>query len=1067
MEREYIAFISYRHTPVDIEAAAMIERQIERYRIPKKLRKDGKSHLGMVFRDTDELNIASDLSQTLRTAIDHSEYLIVICSPQYRESAWCRDELVYFLKHHDIDHVLPVLVNGEPADAFPEEIRVRRMVDGEEVISEPLAANVAGKTIKEMKQNIKREYLRIVARMLGRHYDELVERQRRYERRKRIAAVGAGFAVLLAFIGLLLVKNAQINARYQEVRENQARYSSTVALEQYGKGDAKSALESILTVLPEGGEKGPVVPEQMYALTTVLNAYSDSYVPENYIPLPKSDKKVFSADGKKLFSYTSDQLEVYDTASGEICYTFRPDTFFEEGTSEAAKFSNMIVSIRDVVPEENGKFLLRLSGEIFEFDISDPTYYRLVVSPTEPTDWPYRICYANGKLAYSTLEGRVGVYDCTTGELLYETDFNSETETVVEYSVKALAWNEEASMLAVGLSYSNEEIWGDSSIREDPELYRQEEEYFQKNPHLGLVLIDPLSGEMKKVSSQRTVGLVFAGDTIGALHWGSTLYVVENYSPLYSFPMYWSAAVYDAASGESIYHSEPFLSEACNTFGFSRGQIRIDGEGRPVYSLWIGQTGIIFDEGNDRILYAGAFHADIVDIEYHRDSRVMIALSDGLVQHVVLFENHYSRANVMKLNVAVEDAAKAGENYCLLTDTGVIQCGLSRWDDAAAVTAVSSENAGLKDYEASVFLYADTAQGTLRLVAFEAAPGESLGNKRCSALALYPCLSDELLFSYASDDPESRIKTCYITEDGAHISFVERKSDDSFFVSGFSLPDGTLEFCHKLPSESIRESTSYESSKTGFSEDGKMLWIADRYVIYLYDLSGEDVSFTKYQRNHRIECLEMTEDGRHLLWIEEGNLVLLRVETGEVEKVALPEQFYGYGSYNTLLLGQNGLVILYDNKREVLLYDMEKSEFLDSISVSSGSKIALLGNRSELLVAHDEMVSLYDLSTGQCESTLTLPYTADGLVTDTGSDTFAVYRGFNMTTRNDDGYVPSGYYLISVDEARNMYLTAFIRESYANAISPSGGEIVNKTSEGFEFTQILDFEQLLEIASKR
>ena len=50
MEREYIAYISYRHTPVDMEAAIAIQHQIEHYHIPKKLRKNGKARLGMVFR---------------------------------------------------------------------------------------------------------------------------------------------------------------------------------------------------------------------------------------------------------------------------------------------------------------------------------------------------------------------------------------------------------------------------------------------------------------------------------------------------------------------------------------------------------------------------------------------------------------------------------------------------------------------------------------------------------------------------------------------------------------------------------------------------------------------------------------------------------------------------------------------------------------------------------------------------------------------------------------------------------------------------------------------------------
>ena len=1058
MEREYIAFISYRHTPVDIEAAAMIERLIERYHIPKKLRKDGKSRLGMVFRDTDELNVASDLSQSLRTAMDHSEYLIVICSPQYRESMWCREELAYFLKHHDVDHVLPVLVDGEPADAFPEEIRIRSVVDGEEVVSEPLAANVAGRTIREMKQNVKREYLRLVARMLGRHYDELVERQRRYERRKRIAVIGAVFAVLLAFIGTLLVKNAQVNARYQEARENQARYLSTVALEQYEKGDAASALESVLTIMPEGKKKGPVVPEQMYALATVLNAYNDSYVAKNYISLPKNDQKVFSEDGEKLFSYTSDQLQVYDTGSGELCYTFRVSTFLKEEAGAAASAPGLSdASIEAAVPAENGKFLLLLSQHIFEFDINDPAYYRYITS-TE-TDSFRAIDYTQGKLAFCAAGGSVWVYDCTSGKLLYERDFNSGEETVVKYSAKTLAWNGDGSILAVGLDYSNTEIQPDL-FREDPELNRQEEEYFQKNPPLGLILIDPLSGEMKKISSQRTTGLFFAGDAIGAVHSEYTPYAIASHHVWTSAPVYWSAAVYDAASGESIYRSDPILSEACNTFGFSQGQIAIDDKVRSVYDLWIGKTGMVLDAENGSILYTETFHADVVDMEYHRGVGEMIVLSNGSLQFVTFSEGSHYRTIAMKLDIAVEDAAQAGEQYYLLTSTGMIQCGISLWE---AVTDVTVEETGLKDYQAHVFRYFDTEQGTLRLVGFEA-PGVSRLDEDCSALALYPCLSDEMLFSYVSDDPESKIKAYYIAKDGTHISILERKSDGGLFISGFSLPDGALEFSHQLPAEKM----SY-SMEAGFSEDGKTIWITEWDTVHLYGLNDGDIGLTEYQTDDGIVCPTLTEDGRYLLWLEKESLVLLQVETGEAESVALPEQYDvdKYSLDNTLLLGQNGCVILYNGKREVLLYDRENTVFLEPIPVSSGSEIALLGNRAELLVMHDETVSLYDLSTGECESTLTLPGAADSLITDTGSDAFAVYRGWSFTIANDDGWVLGGQYLVSVDEARNMYLTAFIRRvGNDDAISPSGGEIINATSEGFAFKRILDFEQLVAMASR-
>ena len=1065
MEREYIAFISYRHTPVDREAAVTLQRLIERYRIPKALRRDGEPHLGTIFRDTDELNVSPDLSQSLCTAMDHSEYMIAICSPQYKESAWCREEISYFLKHHDIDHVLPVLVSGEPADAFPEELWRRSVVEGEETVSEPLAANVAGKTVKEMRQNIKREYLRLVAGILGCHYDDLVQRQRRYERRRGAVAIGAVFAVLLAFIGTLLVKNAQINARYQEARENQARYLSTVALEQYGKGDAKSALGSVLTILPEGKKKGPVVPEQMYALTTVLNAYNSSYVPKNYISLPKNDQKVFSEDGEKLFSYTHNQLQVYDTDSGELCYTFRLSTFLKEEASAAAESSDadntMIV---DVVPAENGKFLVQLSRRVFEFDINDPAYYRNIVSAENSLDC---VCYAQGRLAFGTSEGAVLVYDCVSGELLYETDFNSGEDTAVQYSVGTLAWNEDASMLAVGLNYSNTEIQT-SILRDDPELNRQEEEYFQKNPPLGLVLIDPLSSEMKKVSSRRTMELTFAGDAVGAVHMEYPSYVVAGHNLYAGSSALWTAAVYDTASGENIYLSDPVLGETFNGFGFSQGQITVDNKARSVYSLWMGKTGIVLDAENGSILGTETFHSDIADMEYHRDANIMVILSSGSLQMIAFSDSEYLRTNVMKLDIEVEDAAKSGENYYLLTDTGVIRCGLSRWQNDAAVTAVSGEDAGLKDYEVTAFHYLDTAQGTLRLVGFEVS-GLSRLVEEYSALALYPCLSDEALFSYASDDPEREIEAYYVAKGGTHISILEKKSDDSVFVSRFSLPDGTLKFCHQL----ISETMSYDA-EAGFSEDGKLLWITRQDTVHFYDLDGNDICLTEYRTDDRITCPTLTEDGRYLIWLERDTwhekreLVMLRVETGEIERTALPEQFYGKYSFDaTLLLGQNGLVVLYDAGREILLYDSVKAEFLEPISVPSGSEIALLGNKSELLVAHDETVSLYDLSTGQRESTLAIPCVVDRLVTDTGSDAFAVYRGGSYSSGTDDGWTTGGYYMISADEARNMYLTAFIRGTFNKTVSPSGGEIVNTTSEGFEFTQILDFEQLLEIASRR
>ena len=121
MEYHYKAFISYRHAGPDTKVAVEIQNRIERYIIPRSIRKDlGIRSIGRVFRDKDELPSTSDLNDNIKNAIRNSEYLICICSPRYIESVWGRKEIEFFLESHDKRHVLTVLAEGEPDEAVPD-----------------------------------------------------------------------------------------------------------------------------------------------------------------------------------------------------------------------------------------------------------------------------------------------------------------------------------------------------------------------------------------------------------------------------------------------------------------------------------------------------------------------------------------------------------------------------------------------------------------------------------------------------------------------------------------------------------------------------------------------------------------------------------------------------------------------------------------------------------------------------------------------------------------------------------------------------------------------------------
>ena len=94
-DNRYIAFISYRHMKLDTAVAKRLHRLLEHYRVPLRFRKNGAKRLGKVFRDEDELPISSDLNADIYTALDRSDFLIVICTPETPKSMWARREIEY------------------------------------------------------------------------------------------------------------------------------------------------------------------------------------------------------------------------------------------------------------------------------------------------------------------------------------------------------------------------------------------------------------------------------------------------------------------------------------------------------------------------------------------------------------------------------------------------------------------------------------------------------------------------------------------------------------------------------------------------------------------------------------------------------------------------------------------------------------------------------------------------------------------------------------------------------------------------------------------------------------
>ena len=328
MERRYIAFISYRHLPLEMATAKKLHKRIERYLIPKDLRKDGRKKLGYVFRDQDELPISSNLNDNIEQALDRSEFLIVICTPETVKSKWVLEEVSYFLQHHPRERVLAVLADGEPATAFPPQLTTRYTPEGDFPNQiEPLAANIVADSTAKRAMLFRTESLRILAALIGCPFDALYRREVRYQRRRALTLAGVGITIAAIFIGMLLNRNAEIQAQLRQTQINESMALASLSKEAYEDGDYQEALSLALKALPEEGER-PYVARAEAALASALKPYINGKL--NYIQSLRQDTTiiaaVFSADGKKLATLNNyGVIRLYLCDTGELLWEAEMD----------------------------------------------------------------------------------------------------------------------------------------------------------------------------------------------------------------------------------------------------------------------------------------------------------------------------------------------------------------------------------------------------------------------------------------------------------------------------------------------------------------------------------------------------------------------------------------------------------------------------------------------------------------------------------------------------------------------------------------------------------------------
>ena len=397
MEYKYKAFISYRHIEPDMQAAERLQKMLEAYKPPKSL--GLKKENWRIFRDVSELQSSNDLSEIIRNAIESSEFLIVICSPQYTESKWCLQELTRFRELHENKNtnIITLLVNGDPRESFPEALTYTEVTTvnekGEKVTVredvEPLAANIVADTLKNSMKKLKTEFLRIAAPLLGCDFNDLFQREKRREAAKRRLIFG-GVSGVLSLISIISIasavtingKNKQIQEQNDQIMEQNdqikaqnaeiERKNDALLIENAGhlavesenlfkENDLIPAIKKAVEALPAAGEDKPVLPEAEYALSRELGMFSHTQLaPQRSLKHDCAVEQLsFMGGGKSIVSTDATGVYFWNAETGELIRKISADD--TEFASDAGS-ANKLTAYFDINTDKTGTTFTKTSA---------------------------------------------------------------------------------------------------------------------------------------------------------------------------------------------------------------------------------------------------------------------------------------------------------------------------------------------------------------------------------------------------------------------------------------------------------------------------------------------------------------------------------------------------------------------------------------------------------------------------------------------------------------------------------------------------------------------------------
>lgn len=227
--QRYWAFLSY--SSKDAGFVKKLHTKLETYRMPRDLvGRPGLDEpipkkLFPVFRDRDELPLASDLGSTIQDALHASRYLIVICSPNSARSQWVNEEIRCFKAIGRANRILALIIDGEPnasrdpnspvEECFPQALRFH--VDADGTITDQPTEPIAG-DLRPGKDGWDMAFLKCIAGITGCGLNALTAREKKRARRRKLLMAAAGLVLAAGATGWWDYTRIKIH-HYAEIAE--------------------------------------------------------------------------------------------------------------------------------------------------------------------------------------------------------------------------------------------------------------------------------------------------------------------------------------------------------------------------------------------------------------------------------------------------------------------------------------------------------------------------------------------------------------------------------------------------------------------------------------------------------------------------------------------------------------------------------------------------------------------------------------------------------------------------------------------------------------------------------